>query len=508
MQKLAFRKYLQLMYRILFIILLLANGSAIAATNAERATAAYFASIQNNPQKISDFLQKMPKGGDLHNHLAGASWAENMIRYARNDGLCVDSSFTVRVKPCCSKQRLLGHAKHFPLFYNEIIDAWSMRNFHAGKETGHDHFFATFFKFLPISLQHVSPMINEVSVRACKEHQLYLELMITPEGDVADSIAKRVGWNSNLVQLRKQLLANGLKTVVENISKEIDGYTLRLHKTLAETGCADFQVRYLYQILREQPPEQVFAQLLTGFELASHDPRVVGINMVQAEDGKIAMRDYTLHMKMVGFLHRFYPKVHITLHAGELVPGLVPDSGLRFHIRQAVEIAHAERIGHGVDISHEENSQQLLKEMARRHTLVEINLSSNAAILGVKGKDHPLLLYRRYQVPIALSTDDEGVLRTNITEQYKIAVLNYHFSYPTLKNLVRNSIYYSFLPGANLWQDDTYQQLIPACASSFNSNKLSSVCQRFLKNNQKADLQWQLEQQFIDFEKKYNTKPS
>ena len=54
------------------------------------------------------------------------------------------------------------------------------------------------------------------------------------------------------------------------------------------------------------------------------------------------MADYALHMKIVGFLHGLYPKVHISLHAGELAPGLVPPEGLCCHIRLAVEMAHSE----------------------------------------------------------------------------------------------------------------------------------------------------------------------
>ena len=50
----------------------------------------------------------------------------------------------------------------------------------------------------------------------------------------------------------------------------------------------------------------------------------------------------------------------MTLHAGEIVSGLVPPADLRSHIRQAVEIAGAERIGHGVDVVGETNAGQLL----------------------------------------------------------------------------------------------------------------------------------------------------
>ena len=83
----------------------------------------------------------------------------------------------------------------------------------------------------------------------------------------------------------------------------------------------------------------------------------MGINFVRPEDDYVAMRDYTLQMKMIGYLHSVYPNVHISLHAGELALGLVPPEGLRFHIRQAVELAHAERIGHGVDVMHEDDGR-------------------------------------------------------------------------------------------------------------------------------------------------------
>jgi adenosine deaminase len=91
----------------------------------------------------------------------------------------------------------------------------------------------------------------------------------------------------------------------------------------------------------------------------------------------------------------------------------------------AVEEGRAERIGHGVDVIYENNATQLLKEMATRHVMVEINLTSNALILGVSGKSHPLPIYRESGVPLALSTDDEGVSRINLTHEYVQAVQTY-----------------------------------------------------------------------------------
>ncbi len=58
--------------------------------------------------------------------------------------------------------------------------------------------------------------------------------------------------------------------------------------------------------------------------------------------------------------------------------------------------------------------------------MVEINLSSNEGILGIRATEHPFPLYRAAHVPVALSTDDEGVSRIDITHEYVRAALDYH----------------------------------------------------------------------------------
>jgi hypothetical protein len=56
----------------------------------------------------------------------------------------------------------------------------------------------------------------------------------------------------------------------------------------------DITVRYLKQVLRWLPPEQVCAQILTGFELASADARVVGLNLVMPENCYVPIRVTTM----------------------------------------------------------------------------------------------------------------------------------------------------------------------------------------------------------------------
>jgi adenosine deaminase len=80
---------------------------------------------------------------------------------------------------------------------------------------------------------------------------------------------------------------------------------------------------------------------------------------------------------------------------------------------------------------------------------VEVNLSSNAFILGVKNEAHPLMLYARYGVPFVISTDDAGVSRNNLSGEYLLYISRYKPSYDELKRTVYNSIRYAFLSDAD-----------------------------------------------------------
>ena len=214
------------------------------------------------------------------------------------------------------------------------------------------------------------------------------------------------------------------------------------------------------------------------------------------------MQDYHVQMQMLDYLHGIYPDVKISLHAGELAPGMVPPSGMSFHIRQAVELGHAQRIGHGDDVLYEDDAAALLKEMAAKHVMVEVNLTSNDGILGIKGSDHPLAAYRAAHVPWALSTDDEGVSRIDLTHEYARGALEQHLGYTDLKQSSRTSLEHAFLHGESLWAEpDVFTRRKAACAAPIASaSKPSEACQAYLGANEKAALQWELERRFAAFE--------
>jgi adenosine deaminase len=471
--------------------------------------------VRDNPLALHDFLKRMPKGADLHNHMHSAVYAETFIKEAAEDGLCVDPAKNAFAKPestanaapqCTSGMVPASTAYKDMHLYNGMIDAFSMRGFVPSEgDTGHDHFFGAFKKFGGIDPRHTGAWLNEVVTRAANQNEQYLELMIAPTWHRLDTITEGMEWSEDFKALREQLLAKGLTEDIPAARAFFDQAEAEHRKRsncgeANEAAACKVETRYIYEVFRSTPKALLFAQALFGFELASADPRVVAINLVGEEDEHTAMTDYADHMRIVGFLRTLYPKVRVSLHAGELAPGLVPPEGLCCHIRLAVEQAKSDRIGHGVDVMYEDRPYDLLKEMAAKRVMVEINLTSNDVILGVEGKHHPFSLYRRYGVPVALSTDDEGISRIDLTHEYVRAVETYDLSYADLKHLVRNSLEYSFLLGASLWASPDYDRLASACEGDAGADKPSSACEAFLKGSEKAAEQWELEKRFRVFE--------
>ncbi|HYA23006.1 MAG TPA: adenosine deaminase [Terriglobales bacterium] len=497
-----------------FIFLFL--SALAAAQTAEQRTARYLDSVRQRPPLLLAFLRDMPKGGDLHNHLDGAIYAEDLIDFAASDNFCLDRTTSRLIAPPCdSCEKYTAKpgvrcAYDDHVLYNQIIDAWSMRNWRPGDESGHDHFFATFDKFGLASHGHTAEAIATVTNRAAREHVEYIEFMHTADGMASAQLGQKLGWDADFAKMRENLLGAGLKEIAAATSKTLAEDEARARAQLkcgtadAEPGCG-VTVRYLYQVLRGLPHEAVFAQILLGFELASSDPHFVGLNLVMPEDWYVPIRDFNEHMAMLDHLHGVYPKVRISLHAGELAMGLVKPEDLTFHIRASVERGHAERIGHGVDIMLEKDPIALMKEMAARNVLVEINLTSNDQILGVSGDDHPLPIYMKYGVPIALSTDDEGVARSDMTHEYLRAVQEQHLSYMDLKRMARQSLEHSFLRGESFWgtTKGTFRPVSVCAGEALGWVTPLTPCASFLRASPRATEQWKLEAAFAAFENRF-----
>jgi adenosine deaminase len=506
------------------LFILPAPASAQVLSPTEGRTSRTLESIRSNPLELELFLTDMPKGTDLHNHLTGAVYAESFIRAAVEDQLCVNPSALAFTKPehksddaakgptCEVGSVPAAQAYKDQHLYDELIDSFSMRSFVSTTgTTGHDHFFDSFDKFHGTNEHHKGDWLYETATRAAAQNIQYMELMETPPFSRSAAAAHEVGWNPDLPKMREALLAKLGKGLDQDRDDDLAFFreAAETRDKLAHCGQPDAQPgchvtqKFIYQVLRGFPNEQVFAQTLLGFETISADPkRVVGINFVMPEDGRESMADFEEQMKMLDYLHSIYPKVHITMHAGELAPGLVTYEGLCCHIRWAVELGHAERIGHGVDIMHEHDPYELMDEMAKNHVMVEIALSSNDLILGISGNNHPFPIYRKHNVPVSLSTDDEGVSRIDLTHEYVRAVQTYNLHYADLKQMIRTGMEHSFQPGESLWAArDIFKTVVAACSKDpLGAEKPSQPCADFLNSSEKATQQWDLERRLHQFE--------
>ena len=508
---------------LLFLAMIAFGYSGVSHASPAERTAKALEAIRGNPAKLIDFVTRMPKGGELHHHLTGSIYAESYIDYAVADGDCIDRKTMTIVKPPCDATAGRPPATDAQTDFelrNDVIDAWSIRNFvsNAADRSPEDHFFRAFFEFALVTDHHWGEMMAEVTHRAGAQNILYIETMLTPDQGEASALGRKLGWTDDFAAMRTKLFQNGMDKIVADGSRNLDEGIAGMNRVLGcgtskpDVGCA-VTLRFQYQILRALPREDVFAQMVAAFALAARDPRVVGVNPVMPQDDYTALHDFQRQLRMIDFLHKIYPQVHLSLHAGELTAGQVPPEELYSHIRDSITLGHAERIGHGQDIIYETNSPGLLAEMARRHIAVESTLTTEQIAGGIPASDHPLLVYLKAGVPVSLSTDDEGVARTELSWEFRRAVETFHLDYPALKQLVRNSLDYAFLPGKSMWTAPGKYSgnfvIVAPCTGEAPSvkppskpatSKPTSACQSFLADNEKARLEWAEEAAFSTFE--------
>jgi adenosine deaminase len=361
----------------------------------------------------------------------------------------------VLAKPQCDRAGAVpvSDAMRDQALYNRMVDAFSMRWFlpTPAVPTGHDEFFAAFEKFGTVSgSQFVDMTVDQLKLYDSQNVQ-YVEFMVSSwcpndRERFVKAVSETTDDASKLAALEASGLGDCVAATRNGVTASIGKITTALacDPRNAQPGCG-VTFRYILQINRNNSPDEVFVQTAIAAALIRADPRIVALNFVGPEDNFVARRDYTRHMQIIRFLANDVP---VALHAGELWLGLVPPPDLTFHIREAIKIAGARRIGHGVTLAFERDMEDLLTEMRVRPVVVEINLTSNDLILGVRGKDHPPPTYLAAGVPVVLSSDDAGISRIDLTNEYLRAARDYGLEYRALKAIARNALIYSFLDEA------------------------------------------------------------
>ncbi|MFQ3173344.1 MAG: hypothetical protein ACI8W0_000434 [Flavobacterium sp.] len=427
----------------------------------------YFEKIRNNEAELTAFFSQMPKGGDLHHHYSGSIYAEPILEDAINEDFYLNTATmqVLKEKPSNGNWELFSTLKskgQLALYEQKIMGKWSVKDYNNVDYPSDKLFFESFDKFSPALVGHFGEGLLELKNRAIKENVSYIETQFsTIPCDI--KIDNQKGYNKKLRQLAVKKDENGINQLLDSIYATLirkgapsyaedfnTNFVARLHNDL-KIDDARFTMRYQNFVLRFMEPVDLFKNLIVAFISADSSPLMAGVNIVSPEDGETSMKDYWLQMVMFKYCHSRYPTVKYSMHAGELTLGLVQPEDLTWHIREAVYTAGAYRIGHGVDLAYEENPYELLRYMAKNSIAIEINLVSNEFILKVKEGRHPFSLYKSFGVPIVISTDDAGILRTNMTEQYVLLATRYkNVSYANIKQYVYNSIYYSFIKDESL----------------------------------------------------------
>lgn len=421
-------------------------------SNARKTALLYEGLIKGESPNIAQltlFLSRMPKGGDLHNHFSGSIYAETYLDWVKDAGYWIDKVTLKIARTKTDTSISVDQLRSDTVLYRRLLTLWSDKDYqnHYHLQLPPDaSFFNTFGYFSPVSRRFNTGLMI-LKERAVKENVCYIETML-----------KSVGYSypdaSFDERTRQPVSDKDIFLVFDDLSSKMDAdgaFTKTVSGFIriveeAHRGIDDdrFMMRYQTYASRNSEPSIVFSGLYAAFKAVEQSDLLVGVNIVGPENGVVSLADYNLHMKMFAYLKDRFPGVNRALHAGELTLGMVRPKDLKFHISRAIHIAGAQRIGHGVDLPYEEDAVNLLQEVKEK-SVIEICLTSNEFILGVKDSRHPYLIYSAYGVPMVICTDDSGVSRNNLTGEYVLLATRYRPTYETLKGYVYNSIKYSFL---------------------------------------------------------------
>jgi len=442
------------------IIAVISGLSFLSNNDTEETSALYNQFIENDNQAQLDlFCTMMPKGGDLHHHYSGSIYVETYLDWLKASNGAINRK-TLRVwnsmKDNIADSVSISDLRSNDKMYRKLLSTWSDKDFnnHSHEQLAPDEsFFATFGYFGSLATCK-NRDLQILKARAISENVSYIETMLKsiyysyqiPESEKTIITDEKLRETASFNSLYNKIINDesfykAVNSFVDNITNQHTAQNG--HSAIDEEG--KFMMRYQTYVSRGSEPIRVFSGLCAAFEAAKTSPLIVGVNIVGPENGITALKDYNLHMKMFAYLSDKYPDVKKSMHAGELTLGMVRPKNLTFHIKEAINIAKTQRVGHAVDLPYEHDAINILNIMKQRNIPVEINLTSNDFILGVKNNKHPYMIYSRYNIPMVICTDDSGVSRNNLSGEYALLAKRYHPSYKTLKSYAYNSIEYAFL---------------------------------------------------------------
>lgn len=426
--------------------------------------------IRTNRSALFGFFSMMPKGGDLHHHYSGSIYTESYIEYVFTKDLYINeetleiakdiSTIPPEIQKDWKKISQVANPDKLKL---KLLRFWSTKDFVKGERSADEQFFSTFPAFSIPSKDDYIKGLQELKKRAVNQKLSYIETIFIslntkniqlPNEKELDSKFLAFQADNDYASLCSELetifslYLDQIKVIANKHTQDIE----KFHKD-SNVEDKDFVLRFQNYVARYKQPVDVFIDLFACFHSSDNSNLISGVNIVAAENGEISMRDFWLHTMFFKFLESKYPSVRYAVHAGELVGGMVQPENLGTHIKQCLVLNNLTRIGHAVDIIYDNEFTNTIKTLYEKRKVIEINLTSNEFILNVANDLHPIEIYYRNGIPIVICTDDEGVLRTSITEQYVLLAHRYKLSFTEIKEVVKNSIIYSNLKDTSIKND-------------------------------------------------------
>jgi adenosine deaminase len=136
-----------------------------------------------------------------------------------------------------------------------------------------------------------------------------------------------------------------------------------------------------------------------------HRQHIQGIDLADSE------RDFPLREFVPSIRKAKAAGLNVTIHTGEDTPAPF--------VRETIELAEPDRIGHGIHAIEDMDVVELIK---RRGITLEINPWSNYLTNSVRTiEEHPLKRLFDLGVHVTINSDDPEVLETNLNNEYRIA---------------------------------------------------------------------------------------
>jgi len=414
------------------------------------------------PAQLYALLYDMPKGGDLHNHSAGANRAEWIYAVctdpARNGGETFYARTRVTgasdsVDPAALfqtiRRRTYGmlpdrvKAEFVPLasLTPEERDGWCASTRLNGKGDGRLEFFTRIWPRLA-QLNQCLPLATELLVENMRafgaEHLAYLETQFVAEGMV-DNDGNAIPGDAAVAFVKRRL-------------------------AMPDAVATGVTVRFQGTILRFAPDAEMRLARAYAF-VDAHRDLWVGLNMAGIEENGQGYPSRFLETFRA--MRARYPTLALSIHAGEM-------DGPDRHVRDTLLLG-ASRIGHGVNLIRDPETLLLLQQT--RRVLVEINLISNRLLGYVPDlAAHPFPEYLRTGIPVCLNTDDRGMWDSNMTDEYYTAVTLFHLSWGEILAMGHDSLARSFVqPDVKARLLSEFDQRIAAFEERYGAGSLDAA---------------------------------